>query len=221
MSDAKIYEKLSRIQDGLRVPKSKHNEFGNYNYRNAEDIEAAVKPLCLANRCTVFVSDELVPSESANIKGYIKATATLTDWDTGCAIQSSAYAAEPLSRKGMDDSQITGAASSYARKYALSGLFAVDNEKDADSMKPPTSKATQTARTTPPTPQKSPKNPHLAGFATLAKQGEALTGLTVKELADKVSARLGKPLSEVASNDEAGNAEAVLQEIIDVWKSNE
>ena len=125
-----IYEKLSCIQVELKCNKSQYNSFGKYNYRNCEDILEAVKPLCKKYRTTLILHDEV---EVVSERYYIKAIATIYDWDSDNKIVASAYARESLTKKGMDDSQVTGATSSYARKYALNGLFNIDDTKDADT----------------------------------------------------------------------------------------
>ena len=127
-------KKLTHIQSELRSPKLQRNNFGNYNYRSCEDILEAVKPLCFAHGALLNISDDIV---CVGERIYVKATATITDAETGETVSVSAYAREPESKKGMDESQITGAASSYARKYALNGLFCIDDTKDADTQKPP------------------------------------------------------------------------------------
>lgn len=119
---------LAKIQGQLKAPKGQFNKFGGYNYRSCEDILEAVKPLAVAEDCAVMVSDEVV---EVGGRIYVKATASLTG--EGDIVSAVGYAREPESRKGMDDSQITGSASSYARKYALNGLFAIDDTKDADA----------------------------------------------------------------------------------------
>lgn len=124
-----IYEKLSAIQAELKAPKNQHNSFGNYNYRSCEDILENVKPICRKNRTTLVLSDTL---ENIGERYYIKATAELIDLDEKASIQVSAFAREEESKKGMDGSQVTGASSSYARKYALNGLFNIDDTKDSD-----------------------------------------------------------------------------------------
>lgn len=121
-------EALIRIQSELKAPKSQYNSFGKYSYRNAEDILEAVKPLLSKYNATMYITDEVVEVGS---RIYVKATVTLSDGKE--TITASAYAREPETRKGMDDSQITGATSSYARKYALNGLFAIDDTKDNDT----------------------------------------------------------------------------------------
>ena len=118
--------KLTEIQQKLKAPKNQYNDFGKYKYRSCEDILEAVKPLL--NGCILTISDEVV---EVGGRVYVKATATFLGEDKITVI---AYAREPESRKGMDESQITGTASSYARKYALNGLFLIDDTKDADTM---------------------------------------------------------------------------------------
>lgn len=124
-----IYEKLSAIQAELKAPKNQHNSFGNYNYRSCEDILENVKPICRKNRTTLILTDHL---ENIGDRYYVKAVAELIDLDEKDSVQVSAYAREEESKKGMDGSQVTGASSSYARKYALNGLFNIDDTKDSD-----------------------------------------------------------------------------------------
>ena len=125
-----IYKKLMNIQTKLKAPKSQRNNFGNYNYRSCEDILEAVKPLLDEFKVALTIKDEIV---LIGERYYIKATATLIDIDTGDTTETSAYARESAEKRGMDSSQVTGATSSYARKYALNGLFAIDDNKDADA----------------------------------------------------------------------------------------
>jgi hypothetical protein len=123
-----IYEALMNIQSELKAPKNQRNNFGGYNYRSCEDIMEAVKPLLLKNGVVLTVSDDM---SVIGDRVYVKATATLADGED--VISNSAFAREAEAKKGMDDSQITGATSSYARKYALNGLFCIDDTKDADA----------------------------------------------------------------------------------------
>ena len=125
-----LYKKLAKIQKELKAPKNQFNKFGNYSYRSQEDILEAVKPLL--DDLVLLVSDEIV---AIGGRVFVKATAKLTDGKE--TIENTAYAREAQNRKGMDDAQITGATSSYARKYALNGLFAIDDVKDADTMERP------------------------------------------------------------------------------------
>jgi hypothetical protein len=124
-----IYEKLQAIQMELDVPKSQFNSFGKYHYRSCEDILAAVKPVAGKHNCVVKVFDEMV---EVGGRCYVKATARLVDCEELTAEEATGFAREEETKKGMDAAQITGAASSYARKYALNGLFCLDDVKDAD-----------------------------------------------------------------------------------------
>ncbi|MGN1120869.1 MAG: ERF family protein, partial [Eubacteriales bacterium] len=125
-----IIEKLLDVQLQLKAPKGQYNSFGKYKYRSCEDILEAVKPLCGKNKAAVYVTDDV---EEKGGRIYIKATAHFADAETEKEITVSAYAREEENKKGMDGSQVTGASSSYARKYALNGLFAIDDTKDSDS----------------------------------------------------------------------------------------
>ncbi len=125
-----IHEKLSQIQNKLNAPKGQYNSFGKYNYRNCEDILQALKPILSEHKCHVSLSDEVV---MVGNRFYIKATATITDSENN-SFSTTAFAREAESKKGMDESQVTGSTSSYARKYALNGLFAIDDNKDADTL---------------------------------------------------------------------------------------
>ena len=153
-----VLKKLFDIQQELKVPKSQRNNFGNYNFRNCEDIMEASKPICKKYNCLLTCSDEIIvigehnpylyeekyydkELKKENIKTscvgqqrfYVQATATLYDLDSGESISVTAEAREEETKKGMDASQITGASSSYARKYALNGLLQLDDNKDADT----------------------------------------------------------------------------------------
>ena len=125
-----LKEKLNHIQSNLKVKKEKVNKFGGFKYRNLEDIFEGLKPLLKEMECVVTISDEI---KEVNGFNYICATVTLSDHDKD-NISVTGWARESVSKKGMDDSQITGSTSSYARKYAMNGLFAIDDTADADSM---------------------------------------------------------------------------------------
>ncbi len=129
MEQMKFYEKVQKVQEELKAPKNQFNKFGNYAYRSCEDIYNAVKPLLAKYGLYLTVSDELV---TVGERYYIKATATLGNIDDMSFIHNVAYAREEETKKGMDGSQITGASSSYARKYALNGLFLIDDVRDSD-----------------------------------------------------------------------------------------
>lgn len=127
-----IHEKLNRIQIDLKCAKSLRNSFGNYNYRNLESIMESLKPLLDEHRCFVKYVDEII---MIGDRFYVKASCILQDCDSNDFVVSTAYAREAETKKGMDSSQITGAASSYARKYASNGLFLIDDTRDADTFK--------------------------------------------------------------------------------------
>ena len=158
MSEVGIYKKLLEIQTELKAPKGQYNSFGKYKYRSCEDILEAVKPICKKHNVTLIISDEIVSIgdnssttytenyydkdlKKENVRNvvtggqryYIKATATIIDIEDGSNLSNTAYAREEETKKGMDGSQITGTASIYARKYALNGLFCIDDTKDADT----------------------------------------------------------------------------------------
>ena len=142
-------KELRSIQTELNAPKNQYNAFGKYSYRSCEDILAAVKPLLSAYHCTLTLTDGI---ELIGDRFYVRATATLTN-DTGDTASTTAYAREDEVKKGMDGAQITGAASSYARKYALNGLFCIDDVKDPDATnKGDASPRKAQAPSAPPTP---------------------------------------------------------------------
>lgn len=125
-----ISKKLIAIQSALKAPKGQFNSFGKYSYRSCEDILVALKPILKEQECTLVITDCI---ELIGARYYVAATAVLTSAEDGSYVKNTAYAREDEAKKGMDGSQITGAASSYARKYALNGLFAIDDAKDADT----------------------------------------------------------------------------------------
>lgn len=162
-------ERLAFVQKTLKAPKGNYNSFGKYKYRSAEDILEAVKPLCADNDLILTLSDEIV---TVGTRFYVKATATIQgaiyDGSTSCT----AFAREPESKKGMDESQVTGTASSYARKYALNGLFLIDDTKDADTDEYQRQTAPQSS------PKKEPEQ-------ITAEQAKALDGLIKGDLREK------------------------------------
>jgi hypothetical protein len=125
-----VYEKLANVQSALKAPKGQYNSFGKYKYRSCEDIVESVKPLLKQNGLLLTLNDELV---LVGDRFYVKATATIIDTAEGKTVSVHAFAREEETKKGMDGSQVTGASSSYARKYALNGIFAIDDTKDSDS----------------------------------------------------------------------------------------
>ena len=139
-------KELLQIQSELKAPKGQFNAYGKYKYRSCEDILEAVKPILKKNNCTLLLSDSLI---YVGERYYIKATATLVNAE-GKSVSTEAYAREEETKKGMDASQITGASSSYARKYALNGLLCIDDNKDSDT--------TNTGDNTPAAPAKTSKD---------------------------------------------------------------
>ena len=126
-----VYKKLIKVQQELKAPKNQRNTFGNYNYRSSEDILEALKPILVKHEADVFLSYKIIVKE--NLWTYVEATATFVDIETGESTCTTGYAREAETKKGMDPSQITGSASSYASKYALNGMFLIDDTKDADT----------------------------------------------------------------------------------------
>ena len=122
--------KLIKIQEELKAPKSNYNNFGKFNYRSCEDILEAVKPLCVKNGCVLILTDEI---QQIGNRHYVRATAELFDQESGDKVQATAFAREAENKKGMDEAQVSGTTSSYARKYALNGLFCIDDAKDSDT----------------------------------------------------------------------------------------
>lgn len=147
-------KELIQIQSQLKAPKKNRNSFGGYNYRSCEDILEAVKPICHSLKCWINICDEIV---EVGGRIYVKATATIFN-EQGQSFSASAYAREEETKKGMDAAQITGSASSYARKYALNGLLAIDDTKDADTdeyrKKSELSESTKSTPTTATQPQR-------------------------------------------------------------------
>lgn len=140
-------KELISIQSELKAPKTQYNKFGGYKYRKAEDILEAVKPLLAKQKCTLIITDDIVMVGS---RIYVKATATIKN-EKGEYETSTGWAREEETKKGMDGSQITGASSSYARKYALNGLLAIDDNADSDT----TNNGQQQTQTQQPVPQQS------------------------------------------------------------------
>ena len=166
---------LLKIQEELKAPKGQYNSFGKYNYRSCEDILEAVKPLLQAHSCTLTLSDDIV---QVGERYYVKATATIVT-DNGESVAVTAFARESLDKKGMDDSQITGTASSYARKYALNGLFLIDDTKDADTDENRTERTQRAAKAK---PKSEPKDPNKLTYREKVIILANEIGLPLKEL---------------------------------------
>ena len=146
-----VYVKLMNVQSELKAPKNQYNSFGKYAYRSCEDILEALKPVLLKHKAAVIVTDDIVFVDGRH---YVKATVKFIDAETGEVVENSALAREEESKKGMDACQLTGATSSYARKYALNGLFCIDDTKDSDATnthgkEAPTKTQTQSKQNTP------------------------------------------------------------------------
>lgn len=137
-----LTQRVGDIQHKLKAPKGQYNSFGKYNYRSCEDILEGVKPLLKEHNLALLINDEIV---QIGERYYVKATAKITDGRE--IVSATAYAREPDTKKGMDESQITGATSSYARKYALNALLCIDDTKDADTMDNSKKPAQQTQET--------------------------------------------------------------------------
>lgn len=180
----KIYQELARIQKELKAPKNLYNDFGKYSYRNAEGILEAVKPLL--NGLVLLLGDEI---ELIGSRYYVKATATLTDGEDSISV--SARAREDETKKGMDGCQITGACSSYARKYALNGLFDIDDTKDSDD------------------PSLSPKNPKNQTQETVQKPAQ-------KSEAPKAQVEKAKTIPENPVANYIRNEICDIQETLDI-----
>ena len=153
MADKTFTERLIAVQSQLKVPKNQYNDYGGFKYRSCEDILEVVKPLLQKEGLYVTIADDIVVIGE---RFYVKATATLSDGEN--SISNQAFAREDAAKKGMDGSQVTGTASSYARKYALNGLLAIDDTKDADTLNngkeyTTTSKASGKAKATAPAPK--------------------------------------------------------------------
>jgi hypothetical protein len=217
-----IYAKLEQIQQTLDAPKNQFNSFGKYKYRSCEDILEGLKPLLAEHKCVVTLADDLV---LIGDRYYVKATATLVDAETSESTSIVSYAREEESKKGMDGSQVTGASSSYARKYALNGLFAIDDSKDSDS----TNKGgkdkedTITPAPAPPPPPPTTTTPKTNGISEPQRKmlyARATTvGLTMEQLkiitADMHEA---KKISSPSSKDWTRKDFDAVLKAVDEWK---
>lgn len=177
MTNGVFFQKIARVQSELNAPKDKKNSFGGYNYRNVESIYEAVKPLLLKEGLVLSMTDEVV---EVNERIYIKATATVTDGFG--SLSATGYAREAGMKKGMDEAQITGSCSSYARKYALGGLFLIDDNKDIDSMEPAsTDKKSEKEVETKSSEKPKKSDDELANKATVDKMIAEFAKIGIKE----------------------------------------
>lgn len=199
-----LFKKLIEVQMELKAPKNQRNSFGNYNYRSAEDILEALKPVLAKHEATVILSDKIIVKE--NMWTYAEATATFVDIETGESISSNGYAREAETKKGMDPSQITGSASSYARKYALNGLFLIDDTKDADTDEH--HKQTAGAK-----PKAFSKDDVTALRLDLVKLATA-TGKDVNELENWVTQRIGVDNFDAINQSSYAKANALVKQLM-------
>lgn len=193
-----IHEILTKITRELKAPKNLKNSFGNYTYRNAESIYEAIKPLLEKYKASLILSDSI---EAIGDRFYIKAMATLSD-EKGESVSVSAYAREAFTKKGMDEAQITGSASSYARKYALGGLFLLDDNKDIDSLDNANANAS--------TPAKSKKS--AKEYAQKVTQTLINAGLNMQDIKEFMQASGYKSTDEETMEHLAENANILVEE---------
>lgn len=202
MQTMNIYQSLNYIQSNLKAPKGQFNSFGKYHYRSCEDILEGVKPHLQETKTCLVISDEIVTIGEHN---YIKATATLYGADGG-AVANSAFAKEPLEKKGMDPSQITGATSSYARKYALNGLFCIDDTKDADTdayTANTTKTKTQTKAPAKPVETKTMQEKRMREeYANTVKKMMGVKNITSKQICDQMESMFGTRNSTEINNEQ-------------------
>lgn len=192
-----ILEKLAAVQQEVKAPKNLYNSFGDFKYRSAESILEAVKPILAKNKATILLSDNI---EEVGGRIYVKATATIYDIEGGAAFFVSAFAREPDEKKKMDSAQITGTASSYARKYALNGLLLLDDTKD-----PYTDEYQRQNRETKPEKLDGDTINTIVSLAKLAEVdlGKALGGKDISTLTKKRADELIMALKEKAEKNGA------------------
>lgn len=208
---AKIYEKLAAIQAEIHAPKTERNEFGKYNYRTAEAILEAVKPFLKEHSCLLNCTDELL---LIGDRYYIKASAIITCVEDGSAITTTAYAREELDKKGMDQSQVTGASSSYARKYALNGLLCIDNTPDSDATNTTPREEKPTAKKTKPAPAPAAAAP----AKKVPSQDPALWAVWVAAIAEGRPTKSGKDSLQAYKDQYHPSAEELTALEEDVFK---
>lgn len=177
-----LYTRLAYVQARLRAPKGQFNKFGGYSYRSAEDILEAVKPLLQDVELTLTLTDHVEVKENGWV--YVVATAVVYD-PTGFCISATAEAREPETRKGMDAAQVTGSSSSYARKYALNGLFAIDDGRDPDVTNDHGKAPAQPKAATPPKAKPEPPKQTARDYSLLKVQTERLGALHGRDVADE------------------------------------
>lgn len=189
---ADFYKKLIKVQATLNAPKSQFNSFGKYHYRSCEDIMGALKPLLAAEGLFQHVSDEIV---MIGDRHYVKATVTVTDGEM--SVSNSALAREDRDKKGMDGAQVTGAASSYARKYALNGMWNIDDSKDADTNEFRDQQARQAKNEV--KQQAKPSLSAIEGQTLTAVNQWANEGMSAEHICEKLSSKYSLTESAIAS----------------------
>jgi hypothetical protein len=194
-----LLQKLLKIQAELKAPKNQYNKFGEFYYRSCEDILSAAKPLCVREGILLYVTDDV---KLVGERYYVKATASVTDGEN--TIFAEAYARETESRPKMDAAQLTGSASSYARKYALNGLFCLDDTKDADAMKPEesTPKAAPKAKT-----KEAPKAPRKVGSLRAIAAAAKEIGVTNDDIKEVMRRHYNKETSNELTDAQAAEME--------------
>lgn len=238
MADRSVYDMLAEVQHRVNCPKGQYNKFGGFAYRSLEDINAALKPICEELGCSYWFADEIVPmglpvgtqGESEDTgRWYLKSTVTFAA--KGCAetVSATAYAREQKAKKGMDAAQITGLASSYARKYAACGLFAIDSGEDPDALdnqkpsKPRSGQKQAPARATEPKPRKQASQPatddQLVEVAQKMGEFAELRGKTAKEVMGALNATRALKAAGVtpATTQYDSIQAAAAVELLDAW----
>lgn len=187
MAGKNIYQKLVTIQSMLKAPKGQYNSFGKYNYRSCEDILEGLKPILKDIEAVILLTDEII---QIGERYYVKATVTLIDSEAGGSISVSSLAREDDSKKGMDAAQVTGSTSSYARKYALNGLFCIDDTKDSDSA----NQHGKEEKQSPPQAQ-----PNKDNVLVLVKEYASKAGMSNTDIGELIKTRYEKSYKELSS----------------------
>lgn len=197
-----LFEKLSKVQAVLKAPKSQFNKFGGYKYRSKEDILEAAKPLCIEYGLTLAVTDEVV---LIGERYYVKSTAVVIDIKSGDKASSTGYAREAENKKGMDAAQITGAAASYAGKYALGNLFAIDDLSDSDATSDGKGDAAPKKKAAPAPAPKLKDVTAQVKSAMLKSIGEGKFAVVEKKLANYADSENKKAVVTALTNAKSGN----------------
>ncbi len=235
-ADRSVYAVLAEVQHRVSCPKGQYNKFGGFAYRSLEDINAALKPICEELGCSYWFADEIVPmglpgtgEDKDTGRWYLKATVTFAAEGCDGTVSATAFAREQKDKKGMDAAQITGLASSYARKYAACGLFAIDSGEDPDALdnqkpsKPRSAQKQAPARVSAQAPRKTASQPatdeQLVDVATKLGEFAELRGKTAKEVMDALNAtRALKAAGVTPATTQYDNVQAAAAiELLDIW----